>query len=269
MEDKIFDNSLVKIDPSGQSQPEHTNHLAKNAVSGYYRSKMFSATNGPNQLIDAAAPLFSIASRLNKINAPKNRDKFLSDLVHEVKAFENKAQIFRYHSNIILAARYALCALLDETIMNTDWGPAFNWNQENLLLTFHHEADGDERFFVILHRAFEDPAIHLDLLELIYLALSLGFTGKYGKKESDLHELTFITNNLYNCIRQHRGEVSKSLNVTATSFDHLPQAEVPNTISWWLIIALILLVNSLVFIGLDWHLRFVSNQLLDGHELTN
>ncbi|WP_235378984.1 type IVB secretion system protein IcmH/DotU [Candidatus Coxiella mudrowiae] len=56
------------------------------------------------------------------------------------------------------------------------------WRQIGLLKTFQGEMWDGERFFVILKRSAEELALHLDLLELGYLCLSLGYQGKYDEK---------------------------------------------------------------------------------------
>ena len=75
-------------------------------------------------------------------------------------------------------ASYFLCSLIDETVLNTPWGNQSNWGHHSLLIQFHNEAWGGERFFQILDRLKQQPAQGLNLLELAYLCLSLGFEGK-------------------------------------------------------------------------------------------
>jgi type VI secretion system protein ImpK len=45
-------------------------------------------------------------------------------------------------------------------------------------VALHREAWGGEKFFELLDRTSQDPARHIDLLELQYLCLALGFAGK-------------------------------------------------------------------------------------------
>ena len=82
-----------------------------------------------------------------------------------------------------LAARYALCAALDEAVLSTPWGAQSEWAQHPLLVALHREAWGGEKFFEMLERISADPARHIDLMELQYLVLALGFAGKYQVQE--------------------------------------------------------------------------------------
>ena len=81
------------------------------------------------------------------------------------------------------AARYVLCAGLDEAVLSTPWGAQSEWAQHPLLVALHREAWGGEKFFEMLDRISTDPARYLDLMELQYLCLALGFGGKYQVHE--------------------------------------------------------------------------------------
>lgn len=179
--------------------------------SAYYRSKLFNIDTHINPLVSAASPLFALASTLKNSIAEPDLQQLYQDLCHEIKAFENKAQTYNYRSHIILAARYALCSLLDEIILTTPWGSKSLWQTHTLLNTFQRETWGGERFFVILERSCEEPAIHIDLLELLYITLSLGYAGKYQHLERGHLQLSEIMDSLYDIILQQRGEFSQKL----------------------------------------------------------
>ena len=219
--------------------------------SAYYRSKLFSIDTHINPLVSAASPLLAIASALKDSLSPQDLQRLYQDLCHEIKAFENKAQAHNYRSPIILAARYALCALLDEIILTTAWGSKSIWRTQNLLNTFQREAWGGERFFVILERSSEDPVIHIDLLELMYICLNMGYEGKYQHLERGYQQLTEIIDTLYEVIQQQRGEFSQKLflqHPVAT----LEQATSKRwSISTWLTILMTPLLLLIIYCGLN------------------
>ena len=72
-------------------------------------------------------------------------------------------------NEIVLAARYALCAGLDEAVLSTPWGAQSEWAQHPLLVALHREAWGGEKFFEMLDRISQDPTRYIDLMELQYL----------------------------------------------------------------------------------------------------
>ena len=92
----------------------------------------------------------------------------------------------------MVAARYVLCAALDEAVLSTPWGAQSEWAQHPLLVTLHREAWGGEKFFDMLERISTDFARHIDLIELQYLVLAFGFTGKYHVMERGQDKLASI-----------------------------------------------------------------------------
>ncbi len=174
-------------------------------------SRTFEVDVALNPLVAAAAPLLTTATALQEQPDPPNLSDLYQLLCHEIKVFENKSHGLGYRSPVILAARYFLCAFIDETLLSAAWGEKSLWSEQNLLKTFQRESWGGERFFVILERSFEDPKPHLDLLELAYLCLSLGYEGKYRNKPKGHHELAQWMDRLYTLIRDESGECSKRL----------------------------------------------------------
>ena len=76
-------------------------------------------------------------------------------------------------------AHYALCACLDDVVLNTPWGSTGAWAARSLVSTFHQEVRSGERFFDLLTQLRQNPGTFLPVLELMYLCLSLGFQGRY------------------------------------------------------------------------------------------
>lgn len=180
----------------------------------YYRSSTFTTHAGINPLISAASALLVINARLKHCSDYQNIANLYQHLVHEVRAFETKAQNLGFRTETILVARYALCAVLDETIMNSPWGKQ-QWQQQ-LLNTFQREDNVGEKFFIILDRISEDASFHIDLLELIYVCLSLGYEGKYRDNQNNKADLDSIIDMLYQKIRKQRQELKPLLQSKVT-----------------------------------------------------
>ncbi|MDR1057492.1 MAG: type IVB secretion system protein IcmH/DotU [Coxiellaceae bacterium] len=187
------------------------------AFRGYYRSRIYISNININPMIGACDQLLNLVIILKTAEFPEDSDKFLHDLAHEIRSFEHQAQIANYPSNIIIAARYALCSLLDEVITLTPWGQKNHWSEKDLLSLFHNEKYGGSRFFSIIDRALEDITNNLHLIELLYLCLNLGFTGKYQEVKSGKSELLAITNKLYQIISQHNNRNAKNLLIHETN----------------------------------------------------
>ncbi|KFA18255.1 membrane protein, partial [Xanthomonas vasicola pv. musacearum NCPPB 4384] len=103
-----------------------------------------------------------------------------------------------------IAARYVLCTLLDEAVLAAPWGEGSGWSQRTLLVTFHGETYGGAKVFDLLDRLARDPARHLDLLELLYLALALGFGGRYRVEQGGRARLADRQAELYQLIQRQR-----------------------------------------------------------------
>jgi type VI secretion system protein ImpK len=207
---------------------------------GDVQSHAFSTSIGINPLIAAAMPLLSFASEAERINHP-DAQMLAHELTHEIRAFENAAHKNDYRSQMILAARYLLCAFLDEFIQLHQ--PQLNWQEHSLLKTYQDESWGGERFFVILQRSFEDPGIYIDLLELGYICLSLGYKGKYTQ-QNQLRDLGVFIDQLYQIIEQQRGEqqpvLTQRRNQKSFSRWYLPP--------WWTMVLCSGLVLCSIFI---------------------
>ncbi len=170
---------------------------------------------GLNPIVDAAANLFSIIGRLKQLKNFRQLNKLHQELIHEIQAFQNSIKAQSYSSEHILASRYALCATLDDIIQRTAWGSHGQWEQYSLLSAYHPESATSDRFFIILERINKEPALYIEILELMYICISLGFQGPYGNPYSgdNYNYLQFekIVQNLYQQIRAYRGDFPKSL----------------------------------------------------------
>ena len=75
----------------------------------------------------------------------------------EMRSFEERARAAGVPQETVIAARYVLCAALDEAVLSTPWGAQSEWSQHPLLVALHREAWGGEKFFDMLERISTDP----------------------------------------------------------------------------------------------------------------
>jgi type VI secretion system protein ImpK len=132
-------------------------------------------------------------------------------VIARVQKFEAEAMAANVAPQHVASARYAICTALDETVLRTPWGSESVWSTHSLLTTFHQEAWGGEKFFQILDRVKTDIMANIDLLEVMYLCLSLGFEGKYKIQERGHVQIASVRDELYRLIRQARGEIERGL----------------------------------------------------------
>lgn len=174
----------------------------------------FVVNTAVNPLIAAAYPLLTLATQLQELTTPPDLATLYTDLTKAIKDFEAKLQHLKYPAAVILAARYFLCAFIDECILKTKWGGKSKWQHHNLLHTFQKEDLNNDRFFIILQTGIKTPQVYIDALELGYICLSLGFLGKFREQEDQLDQ---IIDHLYEVIHQFRDEHSKKLLISSKS----------------------------------------------------
>lgn len=171
----------------------------------------FRTGKGLNPLVNAASTLIAVFEKTHKSMSHPNVGGLHQRLVNEIKAFETKAKEQGIKPEVVLSARYILCTVLDEAVLNTPWGAESAWTQRTLLSMFHNETAGGEKFFLILDRMRDTPAENLTILEMIYIFLSLGYEGKYRVIHRGKEALEQIRDELFRIIRNHRGEYERSL----------------------------------------------------------
>ena len=168
---------------------------------------------GLNPLVRAANPLLDLIAPLRHMVSHPDVEALRIQLIHAVKAFEASAKEAVVAHESIAAARYALCTLIDETISSTPWGGGGVWASRSLLVAFHNEAFGGEKFFLILQKLGQDARANLATLELMYLCLALGLEGRYRVVEGGRAQLEVLRERLQALIAKERGPVEPELSV--------------------------------------------------------
>lgn len=165
----------------------------------------------PNRLLAAASPLLNAIAHFRYAPAPDSTAALRQQMVGEVRRFEQSCQDLGIDAQVIVRARYCLCTSLDEAAALTPWGQDSIWAGNGLLVAFHNEAGGGEKFFQLMAMLLRQPDRHIDLLELIYFCLLLGFGGRYRVMENGIYRLEIVTQRLAQQLRRLRGEYPPSL----------------------------------------------------------
>ncbi|SFU99297.1 DotU family type VI secretion system protein [Pseudoduganella namucuonensis] len=170
-----------------------------------------SDAGGLNPLVAAANPLLDLVPQLRATLHHPDPARLREALAEAVRAFETRAREGGARAEHIVGARYALCSLLDEAAAGTPWGGAGTWASQSLLVLFHNEAWGGEKFFLLLSTLARDPRANLDLLELMYVCLALGFKGRYQVQDNGMAALDALRERLAGMLRRQRGEYERAL----------------------------------------------------------
>jgi type VI secretion system protein ImpK len=170
-------------------------------------------TAGLNRLVGAANALLALVGPLRAMMAHPDVEALRVQLIQEVRWFESAARRALVEQAHIAAGRYALCTLLDETISSTPWGGGGVWASRSLLVAFHNEASGGEKFFLVLQRLARDPQPNLVALELMYLCLALGMEGRYRVLDGGRDQLAVLRERLQQLIADQHAPVEHALSV--------------------------------------------------------
>jgi type VI secretion system protein ImpK len=201
---------------------------------------------GLNPLVRAASPLLLLAGQLRGSVTPMDVEGLRHLALEEIRRFEESARAAGIQNEIVLAARYALCAGLDEAVLSTPWGAQSDWSQHPLLVALHREAWGGEKFFEMLDRVSQDPDRYLDLMELLYLCLAFGFGGKYQVSDRGHERLGTIQQDLYRKIRNHRSTPPPELSLRWRGLEDRRNPLI-RYVPWWVIGAAALAVLAIAF----------------------
>lgn len=169
------------------------------------------ATAGTSPLLNAAGPLLSLGAMLRGAIAQGDVAQLRNEVARQLQTFERQARADNYPEATVLTARYLLCTFLDECVLKTPWGSDGRWSEATLLVTFHNEAWGGEKFFAVLDRLLETPDRNQELLEVIYLCLAFGFQGRYGVQEGGEIALEQRRQEVYAALTRVRGEPARDL----------------------------------------------------------
>ena len=166
---------------------------------------------GVNPLVKAASPLLAALVRLRGRVQHPDPDGLRRGIAEAMRQFEQRALTTGMDTKSLRAARYALCATFDDLVLSTPWGSHSAWTTQSLTSMFHNEVSGGERFFDILEQMQQELGRHGDVVELMFLCLSLGFEGRYRVLPRGAATLAELRDNLFRVLRQRRPEFEREL----------------------------------------------------------
>ncbi|MEA9787112.1 type IVB secretion system protein IcmH/DotU [Xanthomonas campestris pv. raphani] len=164
-----------------------------------------------NTVVRAATPLLLLAVQLRHSTHAPEIATLRETCSTRLQRFQEELRQQGTDEKASIAARYVLCTLLDEAVLASPWGEGSGWSQRTLLVSFHGETYGGAKVFDVLDRLARDPARHLDLLELLYLALALGFGGRYRVEQGGRARLADRQTELFQLIQRQRLPVLDAL----------------------------------------------------------
>jgi type VI secretion system protein ImpK len=134
---------------------------------------------GVSSLADLAASLFSLILSLRTSANYGSTEELRTRIAGYLDGIDREGLEAGIAREDLTAAKYPLVAFIDETILNSDWEGRESWREQPLQLDLFGETVAGEKFFERLEKVRAGGEAKVDLLEIYWLCLALGFEGKY------------------------------------------------------------------------------------------
>lgn len=156
-------------------------------------------------LPDLCAEILSFFLQLRKVEDPGDPEDLRRKIDERFRGLESEAREKGIPEGNVALAKYALAALIDETILTSRWEIREGWSGNPLQLEYFNDFSAGEEFYNKLEhlRHSSDPG-KLDVLEVYFLCLALGFKGKYGGIEG-MEKIRSLLKELAEELRVARG----------------------------------------------------------------
>ncbi|WP_147194873.1 DotU family type VI secretion system protein [Pantoea sp. MBD-2R] len=225
------------------------------------QSDLFSGAGSNNPLVAAANPLLNAIPQIRHSVTHADPAGLRQRLIDEMRQFEMNCQRAGLPYEVIIGARYCLCTALDEAAALTPWGSRGVWPGQGLLVTFHNETWGGEKFFQLLAKLSQNPREQIVLLELINFCLQLGFEGRYRVLDNGRSQLETIKQRLLQMIRSVRGGYAPPLSPHPEDHPVTRKLWRP-VVPLWACTALVGFLACLLYILLNWRLGDATSPVL-------
>ena len=205
-----------------------------------------------NPLVNAAMPLLAAAPRVRHTARHPNPAALRDALADGIRKFESQARTQGLPNEQVVAGRYILCTLLDESAASTPWGGSGAWSGNSLLVQFHNETWGGEKVFQLMSKLSENVDANRHLLELLYVVLGLGFQGRYRVIDNGAAQLDSVRQRLAQMLGQGRAP-ERALSPRWQGVAARGQRLVDG-LPLWVIGTALLVLLAIVYVGLRWSL---------------
>lgn len=146
-----------------------------------------------NPLVNAYAALLGMAPELERATVPENPDVLRTRLHETLTQSRDSAVSGGVPLSRADQGAWFVAALLDDIALNTPWGGNSGWPRMPLVVSMYGNVDAGERFFDLAEDLIRFPERDPQLMELVFLCLSLGFRGKFrrngGQGEAEIARL--------------------------------------------------------------------------------
>lgn len=155
-----------------------------------------------NPLVRAFSGLLGLAPELERAVAPESPEVLRTRMQDTLIRARDAAVAQGVPLSRADQGAWFVGALIDDIAINTPWGGSSGWPRNPLVAALYGNVDAGERFYDLAAELLRYPDRDREMLELVFLCLSLGFRGRYridgGAGEA--------------AIAQLRGQMARELN---------------------------------------------------------
>lgn len=131
------------------------------------------------RLVDLLYEGFYMLFLLKNKHSPTDAQTLRNSIRDFLTEFERNSMQADASAEDVYLAKYAFCALVDETVLTSSFKVRDEWERQPLQLQFFGDQLAGENFFVHLEQLRQQGAARLAALEVFHMCLLLGFQGKY------------------------------------------------------------------------------------------
>lgn len=228
------------------------------SISSIHSSSSFSYSH-INHLLDLSTDFFRLISQwIQPVWRDIELDDLFTQLIAEIDGICAALLKAHYSDEYTRVARYVLFSTADDLIAASIFGKTHGLDEKRLLKKIYQDEPMQDKFFLILEKALQETNHYMDLLELMYVCLQMGYQGVY-RYQAQAKTLNSTIKSVYQCLCSHKGRVSQRLTVGQRQFAFRKTGDVPITKSiyaLWTSICLALLL----FIGAGFWMDSLKQQ---------
>ncbi|PQJ69882.1 flagellar motor protein [Vibrio jasicida] len=214
---------------------------------------------GLNPILAEANGILSMVGQIRS-TASHSDVLFLKEtLAQKLRDYENRLRQHNVELETIDTARYCLCCSIDEAVLNTHWGSQSTWSHDSLLSSFYSSSQGGEAFFKHLDKALSQPESQLDLLELMYVCLSLGFVGQYRLEKNGLENHRRLRKQIMSILKSYGRGTAKEMSANIDKRT-LTGSQMSERAPLWVVCSVTSAILVCVFMYLSYDLNSASNR---------
>lgn len=174
-------------------------------------------------LPDLCAHFFTFAFQLGKTQDPGPAEQLYANVNRLLSELDASARQHDIALEAVQNVKYALCAFFDELVLTSQWPAKHQWSGRPLQLVYFNDFAAGEEFYNRLEQLrHTQDRIKLDMLEVYYLCLALGFKGKFADLQG-MEKRKVLMDSVARELRAARGEEADSLSVSWKPPDSLPR----------------------------------------------